>query len=234
MNEIRAEARVEDEEKLAEAVFVEKMLDYLHDSNFLENGTPCNHNSRYYKIDGYDENATENSIDILVSCFKDDKDETFKIGKTDIDRSFKKAKRFLNDSRINKCSGKLDDSAEALDLATHIHNNFSHLKRSRIILLTNGITGAYPGKSENIGDFEIAYQIWDFNRLWRQVSSGMKKEFISLDFLEEGYEPLECIHTQDGRGSYTADIWIVPGLLLRDLYYRDGTRILERNVRSVL
>lgn len=234
MGEIAAEARIQDEEKSEEEVFVERMLDYLHESNFLENGVPCTHHDRYYKIDAYDMNATENSIDILVACFKTGEEAPFRLGKPDIERSFKKAWKFLDDSRINRCTGSIGPEHDPHDLSLIIHESFNHLKRARLILITNGFTDAYPGQTQKIGQFEVTQQIWDFTRLWRQVSSGMKKEYITVELTEEGFEPLECLMAEDGKGIYTTYMAIVPGKLLRNLYDKYGTRLLERNVRAFL
>lgn len=234
-NEIKAEARIEGEEKFEEEVFVERMIEYLHESNTLENGIVCRHRSQGLKIDGYDINATGNSIDLLVAHFVDEDAKIPNIGKPAIRTAFKRAKSFLEKSRIGTAMReRMDESDEALDLANLIHSNFKNLKRSRIILLTNGITESQPAVTENIGNLEISYQIWDFDRLWRSVSSGMKKEVITLEFEEEGHINLPFISKSDSKGIYTTYIALIKGSLLRDLYDRYGTRLLERNVRAFL
>jgi hypothetical protein len=234
-NEIRAEARIEDDEKFEEEIFVERMIEYLHESNFLENGQPCRHKSRGMKVDGYDFNATGNSIDILVSQYVDEGTEIGKVGKKTIDLAFKRAKTFLEKSRIGTgIYEALDDSDEALDLANTIKDNYKNLKHSRIIFLTNGMTGPQPAKKELLGKLEVSYHVWDFERLWRAVSSGMKKEVITLDFEEEGHQPLKYISNSDSKGIYTTYMALIKGSLLRDLYDRYGTRLLERNVRAFL
>ena len=79
-----------------------------------------------------------------------------------------------------------DAMKEAYDLAKMIHANFKSLKRARIILITNGECGAIPAETEKAGNMEITFQVYDFERLWRNVSSGLKKEVITLDFEKEG------------------------------------------------
>ena len=116
-NEIKAEARIDDDQKFEEEIYVERMIEYLHESNFIENGQPCNHKSRGMKVDGYDFNATGNSIDILVSHYVDEGTEIAKVGKKPIDLAFKRAKTFLEKSRIGSgIYDALDDSDEAFDL----------------------------------------------------------------------------------------------------------------------
>lgn len=234
--EIISESRVEGEERFAEEVYVEKMINFLHETNTLENGVLCRHRSRGLKVDGYDVNSTGNSIDLLVAHFIDDSSYIPKLGKTEIKTAFKRARIFLEKSLIGTGMREvLDESShEVLDLANLIHNNFKNLKSSRIILLTNGFTGNQPAIIEKLGNIEITFQVWDFERLWQSVSSGMKKEVITLEFLEEGYQPIPTIYENDGKGLYTTYIGIIPGQLLRDLYDKYGTRLLERNVRAFL
>lgn len=234
-SEIKSEARIEDEERFEEEIFTERMIEYLHETNILENGVVCRHKSRGLKIDGYDFNATGNEVDILITHYEDAGKEIPKIGKKEIDTAYKRAKNFLEKSRIlTGLQEILDESAEALDFAKQIHTNYNNLKRSRIILLTNGRVGAQPAVIEHFGDFEIVFQVWDIERLWRSVSSGMKKEVITLEFENEGYDPLEFVSISDSRGIYTTYIAIIEGALLKDLYDRYGTRLLERNVRAFL
>ena len=234
-NEIKAEARIQEDEKLEEEVFTEKMLDYLNDSNFTENAVPCRHKGRGFKVDGYDMNSTQNAIDIIVSFYDNDQDGIYKVSKPDITKTHKWARSFLDQSRIGSgLHDKLEDSAEAYDLAKMIHENFKSLKRARIILITNGETGAIPAETEKSGNMEITFQVYDFERLWRNVSSGMKKEVITLDFIKEGVKPVSTISAYDGQHIYTTYISLIPGSLLRDLYDKYGTRLLERNVRAFL
>jgi hypothetical protein len=234
-SEINLEAKIEDEEKMEEEVYVEKMIDYLHESNFLENGRICRHQGRGIKVDAFDINATENAIDIIVAHYKSGENEIPRVGKPEIKKAFKRAKTFLKKSRIGSSFYKtFEDSAEVRDLSNLIHSNFQSLKSARIILITNGITGPFEGVTEMLDDFSISYQLWDFERLWRQVSSGMKKEFITLDFISEGYQPIKCVDAYDGKKLYTTYLTLIPGILLRDLYDKYGTRLLERNVRAFL
>ena len=234
-SEIEAESISENEHRMEESVYVEKMLDYLHESNFIENGIPCRHLGHGIKVNAYDINTPQNAIDIIVALYKSGSGEIEKVTKTEIDKTFKRATTFLEKSRLG--SGfyqSLEDSAEARDLAQLIHSNYKNLKSARIILVTNGLSGPFEGQVVNNNGFEIVYQIWDFERLWRQISSGMKKEFITVNFENEGYDPVKCVDASDGKGIYTTYISLIPGKLLKDLYDRYGTRLLERNVRAFL
>ena len=234
-SEIALEAKIENDEKMEEEVFVEKMLDYLVDLNFLENGIVCRHQGHGIKVDAFDLNTPENAIDIIVSNYKSGEDGIQRVGKPDVAKTFKRAKNFLEKSRLGDGFYEgLEDSADARDLSKLIHSKFQTIKKSRIILITNGITGPYEGVTEDLNNFSISYHLWDFEKLWQHVSSGMKKEFITLDFTEEGYNPIKCVDAYDGKKVFTTYLSLIPGQLLRDLYDKYGTRILERNVRAFL
>ena len=101
-------------------------------------------------------------------------------------------------------------------------------------MLTNGITGNLPARTENEDSIGINYQIWDLERLYRFINSGMKREPVVVDFEEEFGCPLECLCADDGNGIYTTYLSIIPGETLSALYEKWGTRILERNVRAFL
>ena len=88
-SEIALEAKIENDEKMEEEVFVEKMLDYLVDLNFLENGIVCRHQGHGIKVDAFDLNTPENAIDIIVSNYKSGEDGIQRVGKPDVAKTFK-------------------------------------------------------------------------------------------------------------------------------------------------
>jgi hypothetical protein len=233
--DIKFYASNEEDPKMEEEVFADNMLEFLTESNFFEEPQACYHQGRGFKINGYDLNTPQNSIDIVVAIYKSGEDLVPNITKTEVDTAFKRAKTFLEKSRVG--SGfyeSLEDSVSARDLARTINQNYDNLKNSRIILITNGICGPFEGKETSLGDLKVSYQLWDFERVWRQYSSGMKKEYISIDFEKEGYKPIKCVNGDDGTGLYSTYIGIVTGQMLKNLYDKYGTRLLERNVRAFL
>lgn len=233
--EILAEANIKDEEKFTEDVFVERMIDYLHEAQELENGIACSFKGYGLKVNGYDINTQNNAIDILVADYYglSESDPIQKIGKTEIETAFKRGTTFLLKS-LKGHYEKLEESAEVYDLAKSIHDSKQDLRRARVILLTDRISGSLPATTENMDGLEITYQIWDIERLFRFVSSGMKKEPIKVNFSEEFGVILPCIYNKDCSGLYHAYLTIIPGEILSKLYDKWGTRILERNVRAFL
>ena len=232
--EIRAEANIEDEEKFPEEVFVERMIEYLHEAQELENGIACSFKGYGIKVNGYDINTQNNAIDILVAdYYGSDTAPIQKISKTEIDTAFKRATTFLLKS-LKGHHEKLEESAEVYDFAKNIYDSKKDFKRARIILLTDRRSGRLPAITQNLDGLEIAYQIWDIERLYRFVTSGMKKEPVEVDFFKEFGINLPCIVTEDSSGLYHTYLTIMLGDILAKLYDKWGTRILERNVRAFL
>jgi len=232
--EIRAEANIEDEEKFPEEVFVERMIEYLHEGQELENGTACPFKGYGIKVNGYDINTQNNAIDILIAdYYGSDIAPIQKISKTEINTAFKRATTFLLKS-LKGHHEKLEESTEAYDLAKIIFDSKKGLKGARVILLTDRRSGSLPAKTQNIDGLEITYQIWDIERLYRFVTSGMKKEPVEVNFVEEFGINLPCVVTNDNSGLYHTYLIILPGEILAKLYDKWGTRILERNVRAFL
>ena len=54
-------SRDEDEPRMEEEVFVENMLEFLTESNFLEEPQLCMHQGRGFKVNAYDLNAAKNA-----------------------------------------------------------------------------------------------------------------------------------------------------------------------------
>jgi len=67
--EILAEANIEDVEKFTEDVFVDRMIEYLHEAQEIENGIACSFKGYGMKVNGYDINTQNNAIDIFVADY---------------------------------------------------------------------------------------------------------------------------------------------------------------------
>ena len=232
--QIVAEANIPDEEKFIEDVFVDRMLDYLHEAEELENAIPCPYKGYGMKVDAYDLNTQQNGVDILISHYEGyTPPPVQKIGKNDMNRAFKRASNFLIKS-MTGYHGRLEESSDVYDLAKLLNQLNNEIRQARIILLTDCLTGSVPGQSEKINGLELTYQIWDIERLYRFVSSGMKKDPVVVNFEEDFGRSLECVSINDAEGLYTTYLSIIPGEILSSLYDKWGTRILERNVRAFL
>ena len=55
---------------------------------------------------------------------------------------------------------------------------------TKIISITDCITGEVPGSEEIEGNIKFDYRIWDIEKLHRQLTSGIVSEPITLDFNE--------------------------------------------------
>ena len=235
--QIAAEASLEEEELFQEQVFIDTFITYLHEIGEIDNGIRCQNKSYGIKIDGYDFDDELNILNLIVSEFKSEFTLPIpNISQTEINKSFKRIEKFAEKALFSKdFSDSIAEVDEVLDLIKVIHANRTELRKIRFILITNGIVKQFEGKTIfNEQNVEISYHVWDLQRLYRFITSGKKKEPISVDLEKMTGEPLPYVGAIDSEKSYSTYLCILPGTLLFDLYDKFGTRLLERNVRAYL
>ncbi|WP_224485415.1 AIPR family protein [Robertkochia aurantiaca] len=235
MQRIFAESNVEEEELFQEQVFIDNLIDVLHDAGELNNGIRCQHKTRGIKIDGYDINPELNTLDLLVADFRSGEAAIAVVTPSDYNRSFKRARTFIDRCMKDTFVDGIEESAEIHDLIRTVREEWDNLRRIRIILITNGQVKKFDGSSESLeGRIDVSYQIWDLNRMYRFVSSGNKGEPINVDISAFMDQPLNYVSAPSQDGSYDTYLCVIPGTFLFDLYDKWGTKLLERNVRAYL
>src|SRR6185437_6816110 len=80
----------------------------------------------------------------------------------------------------------------------------------------------------------IQFQIWDMERLFRNLAAGRPHEAIEINLEEMLGEGLACLPLPATEEDYQAYLCVVPGDLLYRMYDEYGPRLLELNVRSFL
>jgi hypothetical protein len=234
-NQVVAEAHLDGEERFLEEVFVSRVLDILHEAQELENAVPCSYRGHGMKVDAYDLKMDENAIDLLVADYRDGgggATSLASVTNSDTAAAFKRATTFLLKGRSGH-HPKLEESSEGYDLARLLHEK-TDIVRARVLLLTNGVAEKQPAATDHVDGLEIQYQTWDIERLYRLVSSGLRKEPVDVDFAAVCGAPLPCLRVETSEKRYSTFVAAVPGEVLFSLYDKWGTRILERNVRAYL
>lgn len=127
----------------------------------------------------------------------------------------------------------MEETSPAFDLALQINDMRDELTRARVLILTTSLAKPDPIPDEVVKGITVGHQVWDIERIFRAVSSGLRREPIVIDFNEFG-APIPCLVAEDGAGVYTTYLAIMPGPLLGALYSRYGTRLLEKNIRCFL
>ncbi len=211
--------------------FTAVILDYLEEVGEVDSPVVCPYRAHGLQMNAYKFSEDYESLDIFVSIYYLGK-EIQNASKVDIDAALKRAiqiyRRATND--LYKSFEKENDTYE---FAHSIYLNKEKVKNVNIIALTNGNCKPIPFKNIKIDKTEIAFKIWDMDRLYRCMSSGKMRETIEIDFEKMFSERIPCLVNKSSN-AYDAYLGIIPGSILAAIYKEHGSRLLEKNVRSFL
>lgn len=211
--------------------FTAVILDYLEEVGEVDSPVVCPYRAHGLQMNAYKFSEDYDSLDIFVSIYYLSK-EVQNAAKADIDAALKRAmqiyRRATND--LYKSFEKENDTYE---FAHTIFLNKEKVKNVNIIALTNGNCKPIPFKNIKIDETEIAFKIWDMDRLYRCMSSGKMRETIEIDFESMFSERIPCLVNKSSN-AYDAYLGIIPGRVLAAIYAEHGFRLLEKNVRSFL
>jgi AIPR protein/abortive infection phage resistance-like protein len=171
-------------------------------------------------------------LSVLVVLFNDDPVPQ-PLSATDVRRRCELGLHFVREMLAGRAD-ELEPAADAAALGRIIHERRNQLRRVTVHLATDGLTQRLREiASEHIGKIEIAFSIWDIDRLSRL--GDPKKEEIEVDipFILDG-AGLPCLRVPEEDPAYDAYLCVVPGTLLYRAYEQYGQRLLELNVRSFL
>lgn len=229
-------ARCTDEDSLhfREDKFTEVMIEYLSQANEIDDGEVCyhKHNPRGEKLNGYSFSNDGECVDILVCCYRGvAPPESTPV--SEVKNHLRWARNFLS-ACLNGGFQGLEESSPVFDLAQHLHNSREDISRVRLFFLTDGVTKNVDAEDEVVDGVEVSYHLWDMEKLYRFITSGMQREVIEIDFVKEFGGGIPCLGTADATGEYRTFLAFFPGMLLAKLYGEYGPRLLEKNVRSFL
>jgi hypothetical protein len=155
------------------------------------------------------------------------------ITKADLTPVLTRVERFLSAS-IEQLHAQLEESSDVYDVAREICDAWSSVRSVRIVLLTNSqLRTAVPSPKSASGK-ELAFDVWDIDRLERLMTSGRVQEPLNVDVAQFGLEGLQAMGPFGGDGGFAAYLIVVPAPFLAGLYETYGPRLLELNVRSFL
>lgn len=225
------------ESNFHEAVFTERMCDFLVEQAVIENYTYVGYRNspRGIRVDAWEYNDETEVMNLFVTEFRADADlET--LSKTDVMKNFKRAEKFFAESLNINFLVALEESTPGYDLARLIHDKSSSISRIQIFLLTNiQLSGRVGDISEGIVEgYTCTYDVWDISRLFRLESSGKTREDVVIDFRGSIPEGIPCLPAFTGSNDMASYLLVMPGQLVADLYDRYGERLLEQNVRTFL
>lgn len=228
-------AEVEDSEDFAENAFSRRMLDYIAEAGELGDADVCNYRSSGLKINGYELNVEEESLDLAVSIYTGQVPPQ-RIEKARVEQAIRQLAAFLKRA-VGGLHHKIEEAHPAFSAAQSIFQ-FSRengrFARIRFFLLTDGLVNVdrLPDLEEtDVG--EVTLSAWDIERVYRWYTSGHQLEEIEVDFAAHG-GAVPCIPVVMSDADYETYLASVPASTLVSLYEKYGPRLLERNVRSFL
>ena len=219
-----------------ENAFTEIVVEYLFEIGMVENGEVCHYEARVGrgigKVNGFGFNDDEDVLDVFTSvCLGSVHLGT--LPAEDIRRGVERAARF-----VEACFGGLHSNMEvasdAYSMASRIHELKGDLNRVRVFILSNGVTQLKQLDPMEINGIPVKFEIWDIERLFRGMQSGLPRDDIEIDFEEMFGEALPCLTLPQSPSDYTAYLVIFSGDMIYRLYDDYGSRLLELNVRSFL
>ncbi len=202
----------------------------------VENGEVCHYEARVGrgigKVSGFGFNDDEDNLDIFTSVFLDSGNPGI-LPSDEIRKRAERAMRFVG-ACFEGIHENMEVASDAYLMASRISELERKLDRIRIFVLSDGITQLKKLDAGEINGIPVKYEIWDIERLFRGMQSGLPRDEIEIDFEEMFGEALPCLMLPQSPSDYSAYLTILPGDMIYRLYDEFGPRLLELNVRSFL
>jgi len=225
-------------EDFLEEVFVNEMCRNLEDMGAI-NGyslSKFQRKSHGLRIDAWFYDDTCQELSLFISEFNNN-EEPFSLIKSQIEKCFLRAERFVESSTTaNGLHTALDESDPGYEVARELFNKRNEIRKAKLFLLSNGIISKSAGDfhKKSINNIEYSYDIWEVSRLARLQESGKSKEDLQIkvtDYIPKGIKALRA-HT--GSDTCKSFLFVAPGEFIAKIYDEYGDRLLEQNVRTFL
>ncbi|QYO76563.1 AIPR family protein [Devosia salina] len=185
------------------------------------------------RLSGYAISEDLDQLDLFVSLYLAAQEPT-SVPESDITGAAQQCMRFLENTVSGKLASKIDPSDEAYDLILTVRDCYDNLDQVRVFVLTDGVAKSKSYKPRDIGGKSVLLEVMDIERLYRHVSEGRPRDELVVDFVEAFGSPVPCVYVPGVSGEYDYALAAFPGAMLRTLYEKWGSRLLEANVRSFL
>ncbi|WP_089173386.1 AIPR family protein [Bosea sp. AS-1] len=219
-----------------ELVFAEKVMDHVAATNICDEPTVCHWNGKVgnakLRITGYALSSDETALDLFVTHYFGT-EELSELGEPDAKATATEGVRFLLGAASGKLDAKIDPTHPVRDLVATIRSRWNDIDRLRIFVITDGRTKTKRFANQEVHGRMVAAEAMDIERLFRHTE-GKPRDELAISLVQSIGRPLPCVHVPDPDADYEYALTAIPGQLIRDLYLRFGTRLLEANVRTFL
>jgi hypothetical protein len=219
-----------------ELVFAELVMQHLHDVGLCDSFEVCHWVGKVgqanLRISGYARSTDESRLDLLTT-FYSGSDSLVAVTDAEIVGMARNALHFVSAAASGKLLPRLEPSSDVYELVELIQRTWRELDQVRVFVVTDGRTRSKHFKGKEIEGKSVLVEAMDMERLYRHLS-GTTREEIEIDFPETIGRPLDCVHVPDPSADYEFALAAIPGDIIRSLYERHNTRLLEANVRTFL
>lgn len=230
--ELILEADVEGAEQMRSEVFTRRLIDVLVEAGEVEDAFPCYLRDRGIEVHGYGVDD-DDTLNLIGTIYRGEVPPP-SITNTDVATAFRRLEGLWERCRERPFHEQLEESSDAFDMAMHIHQSATRIRRLNLFVITDGRSAADRLTTSERDGIETRRGVWDIQRLHRLETSGQPREPIEIDFVERFGAALPCLSAGTGRADYDAMLAVFPAAWLASIYHQYGPRLLELNVRSFL
>ncbi|KZS49634.1 AIPR family protein [Rhizobium anhuiense] len=219
-----------------ELVFAEMVMDHVAETGICETPTVCHWSGMIgnakLRITGYALSSDETALDLFVTHYFGT-EELAELKDADATATASEGVRFLIRAATGNLETRIDPTHPVRDLVATIRSRWGGLDRLRVFVITDGRTKTKRFSNKEVQQKMVAVEAMDIERLFRHTE-GKPRDELAVSFVQSMGHPLPCVHVPDPDADYEYALTAIPGQLIRDLYLRFGSRLLEANVRTFL
>ncbi|MBK5568016.1 AIPR family protein, partial [Ensifer sp. SSB1] len=219
-----------------ELVFAETVMEHVAETGICDSPTVCHWNGMIgnakLRITGYALSSDETALDLFVTHYSGS-DELIEIKDADATATASEGVRFLFRAASGSLDARIDPTHPVRDLVATIRSRWGELDRLRVFVITDGRTKTKRFSNKEVQQKLVAVEAMDIERLFRHTE-GKPRDELAVSFVQSIGHPLPSVHVPDPDADYEYALTAIPGQLIRDLYLRFGSRLLEANVRTFL
>ena len=219
-----------------ELIYADLVMRHLQSAGLCDSYEVCHWTGKVgqakLRISGHALSGDGTRLDLLLTHYLGEEDLQA-VRDSDAEKIAVAALQFLKHAASGKLLPKLDPSSDVHGLVEQIQTMWAELDQVCIFVITDGQTKSKHFRGKEIEGKGVIVEAIDIERLFRHMS-GKPREEIEISFTQALGAPLPCVHVPDPDADYEYALAAIPGEVIRALYERHNTRLLEANVRTFL
>jgi hypothetical protein len=246
LTDIRTQVETEIDERMKvrgaaypykETVFAEIVMQHMSEIGMTFEPEVCHVDTRIgnavVRLSGYAISDDADQLDLFVSLYSDNP-TIAPIADSETKVAAEQCLRFLATCARGNLTRAVDESHEAVPLATTIQESYAGIDQIRIYVLTDRQAKSKNFKPREVNGKTVKLEVMDVERLYRHWSEGKPRDELVVNFEEVCGQTLPCVYVPSMSSDYDYALTVIPAEALRFIYERFGPRLLEANVRSFL